>query len=37
MAFQGQDIDVTELTPEELERIEEEEERLGLSLVAVAQ
>lgn len=37
VAFQGQDIDVTELTPEELERIEEEEERLGLSLVAVAQ
>ncbi len=37
VAFQGQEIDVTELTPNELDRIKEEEEKLGLSLVAVAQ
>lgn len=37
VAFQGQEIDVTELTQKELDRIKEEEEKLGLSLVAVAQ
>ena len=35
VAFQGQDIDISELAPEELKRIEDEEKKLGLSLVSV--
>jgi len=35
VAFQGQKIDISELTEEELKRIEDTEQKLGLSLVAV--
>jgi hypothetical protein len=36
VAFQRQEIDIAELSTEELARIREEEEKLGLALVAVA-
>ena len=37
VAFQGQEMALDELTPEKLEKIKEEETKLGMSLVAVAQ